>query len=85
MKQEKGAEKRSMGEISTNKGEVMKQGTPYFFSTAICEDGGKVRDLDTGAEWDNVEAWHAERKGRAATLTYSFGGQAADHGAEDAA
>ena len=82
MKQEKGAEKRSMGEISMDKGEVMKQGTPYFFSTAICEPAsGRVRDLNTGAEWDNVEAWHAERKGRAATLTYSFAYQRAEDAA----
>ena len=71
-KQKKGAEKRFMGEISMPAGEVMTQGTACYFSTAIVGEDGRVHDLTTGNEWDSVEAWHAERCDRAATLTYAF-------------
>ena len=74
-----------MGEISTDKGEGMRQGTPYFFSTAVCEDGGRIRDLNTGVEWESLDAWHKERAGRAATLTYSFPYQRPDQVAGGAA
>ncbi len=47
------------------------QGTDCYFSTAIYVDG-KVRDMKTGKEWDSVDAWHIERCGRAATLTYQW-------------
>jgi len=53
-------------------GEDMTQGTACYFSTAICESNGKVRDINTGAVWDSVEAWQKDRHERAATLTYSF-------------
>ncbi len=72
MKCKNDAEKQNMGDFSPSTGEEMTQGTPYYFSTAICEEDGKVRDLSTGVVWDNVEAWHKDRHGRAATLTYSF-------------
>ena len=61
-----------MSETTTETGGDMTQGSECYFSTAIVGEDGRVHDLCTGNEWDNVEAWHADRCDRAATLTYAF-------------